>query len=69
METVSGMTVNERLAHFGLFPQFDAAVAARDPEALVAVLVRARLSPQQASQSAAAILGLNSAPSGQHHGA
>jgi len=69
MDPVSGMTVNERLAHFGLFSQFDAAVAAEDLEALVAVLVRARLDPKQASQSAAAILGLNGQSSGQHRGA
>lgn len=69
MDLVAGMTVNERLAHFRLFQQFDAAVAARDFEALVAVLIRARLDPQRASQSAAAILGLNGLSSGQHHGA
>lgn len=46
------MTVNERLSHFGLIPEFDAAVASRDTEAIVAVLVRAGLTPEQAQETA-----------------
>ncbi|GHA77509.1 hypothetical protein [Cognatilysobacter bugurensis] len=69
MHSVAGMTVNERLAHFNLLREFDAAVASQDFDALVVVLEQARLAPQHASQSAAAILGLSGPASGQHHGA
>ena len=41
---LSGMTVNERLSHLGLFPAWDAAVAARDVTAAKTMLQRCALS-------------------------
>lgn len=38
-QSIEGMTVNERLHHFNLFPAFDAAVQARDRKRIVAVLM------------------------------
>lgn len=54
--SVAGMTVNERLSHFGLFEPFDAAARARDVSALVQVLLRAQLSEEQALQTASAVV-------------
>ena len=54
--TIAGMTVNERLYHFGLRSEFDAAVASRDVAAVVSVLLKAQLTNQQAHKSAIAIL-------------
>lgn len=51
-----GMTVNERLGHLGLFPEFEAAMAARDKAEVVAVLLRAQLTPEQAESIAATTL-------------
>ena len=56
IDQVAGMTVNERLAHFDLFRAFDSAVAARDLSAVVSVLRQAKLTDQQAHQTAAAVL-------------
>ena len=50
------MTVNERLANFGLLGEFDAAAKARDQAAMVDVLVRARLTREQAEATAAAVI-------------
>ena len=50
------MTVNERLYHFGLFSDFDAAVRARDKPAVIAVLLRAQFTPQQADNTATKVL-------------
>jgi hypothetical protein len=55
-QKIPGMTVNERLAHFGLFEAFDAAVASRQLDSIVSVLRQARLSERQALESAQAIL-------------
>jgi hypothetical protein len=55
-QSVEGMTVNERLAHFGLFEPFDTAARSRDLTALVQVLLRARFSQEQAKQTAVALL-------------
>ena len=55
-QSVEGMTVNERLAHFGLFEHFDAAAKARDLAALVDVLLQAQLSEEQAKQTAGALV-------------
>jgi hypothetical protein len=53
---VGGMTVNERLAHFGLFAAFEAAMKARDKAAVVAVLLQAELTPEQADYTATTVL-------------
>jgi len=53
---IVGMTVNERLAHFSLFDDFDSAVESRDLSAVIAVLQRAKLSDEQARETTAAIL-------------
>lgn len=55
-ESVDGMTVNERLFHFGLFDKFDSAVRARDSERLVQVLLLAKLSEEAAMQTATTVL-------------
>ncbi|WP_159680525.1 hypothetical protein [Luteimonas sp. 9C] len=55
IDQIGGMTVNERLAHFGLFVAFDSAVASRDLSAVVRVLQQAKLTDQQAQQTAAAV--------------
>ena len=52
----AAMTVNERLVHFGLFAEFEAAVRARDKPAVVAVLLKAQLTPEQAESTACALL-------------
>ena len=53
---IAGMTVNERLVHFGLFQEFDAAVRARDKSAVIAVLLKAKFTPQQAKYTATTVL-------------
>ena len=53
---IGGMTVNERLVHFGLLDEFEAAVRSRDAAAVQAVLVRARFTPKQALDTASAVL-------------
>ena len=53
---LDGMTVNERLLHCGLFPAFDAAMAARDRAAVIEVLRRANLTEEQAEITATATL-------------
>ena len=53
---LEAMTINERLFALGLASEFDAAVVARDVEAACQILVRAKLSPAQASESVTAIL-------------
>lgn len=55
-DQIAGMTVNERLAHFALFNDFDSAVKSRNISAVIAVLQRANLSDEQAQEAAAAIL-------------
>ena len=52
----TAMTVNERLSHFGLFDAFDSAVAARELQAVIDVLVRAKLTPAEALDTATAVL-------------
>ena len=53
---IAGMTVNERLAHFGLFDAFDSAVKSRNPGAVINVLLRANLSVEQANETAVSVL-------------
>lgn len=54
--SLAGMTVNERLFTLGLLPRFDAAARARDREALIAVLLRAHLTREQAGATADTLL-------------
>lgn len=53
---VAGMTVNERLSHFGLFDAFDAAIHERDIAAIASVLRQAELTQTQALETAKAVL-------------
>jgi hypothetical protein len=52
---LDGMTVNERLFEFGLIDAFDAAVNSRNREQAISVLIRAKLSREQASQTVNAV--------------
>lgn len=54
-QSISGMTVNERLFYFGLIDRFDVAALARDVSAMVAILRQAQLSETQAIQTAQAV--------------
>lgn len=54
-QSINCMTVNERLFHFGLFEQFDAAARAKDVPALLQVLQQAKFSEEQALQTAKAV--------------
>ena len=56
IDQIAGMTVNERLSHFGLFEAFDSAVASRKLSAVVGVLLQAKLTDKQARETASAIL-------------
>ena len=53
---IRGMTVNERLHHFGLMPAFDEAVRSRKLEAVVAILRQAQFSQAQAEYTATTVL-------------
>ncbi len=53
---IAGMTVNERLAHFGLFEAFDAAISSRDFFAVASVLQQAKFTDEQAFETATAVL-------------
>jgi hypothetical protein len=55
-QAIKGMTVNERLAHFELFPAFDAAVRARDKPGMLDVLMKAGFSREQAEYTAPTVL-------------
>jgi hypothetical protein len=54
--SVVGMTVNERLLHFGLTTTFDEAVRSRKLEAVIEVLRQAQFSQSQAEYTARTIL-------------
>lgn len=54
-QLIEGMTVNERLFHFGLVDRFDSAARARDVLAMVQVLRQAQFSEVRASETAQAI--------------
>lgn len=47
-QRIEAMTVNERLDHFGLMDQFDAAIRARNEGLATAILQQAMLSNDQA---------------------
>jgi len=53
---INGMTVNERLHHFGLMSAFDEAVRSRKVEAVIAILRKADFSQSQAEYTATALL-------------
>lgn len=53
---VGAMTVNERLAYFSLFDAFDTAVASGISSEVTKVLLDAKLTVEQAHQTASAIL-------------
>ena len=52
----AAMTVNEALVRLGLFERFEVAARARDKQGIVAVLVEAGFSAQQAELTASALL-------------
>jgi len=52
----NGMTVNERLFELGLISEFDQAAKARDQIVLIAILIKAGLSVEQAQQTVGALL-------------
>ena len=54
-KSIEGMTVNERLFHFGLHEKFDAAARSGNVSAMMKVLFRAHFSEAQASQTAQAV--------------
>ena len=51
-QDIEGMTVNERLFHFGLVGRFDDAARARDVPAMMHILLQAQLSEEQAQFTA-----------------
>ena len=51
-QDIEGMTVNDRLFHFGLIDLYDAAAKARDVPALVRILLQAEFSEEQAQFTA-----------------
>ncbi len=53
---IEGMTVNERLFHFGLLDTFDNAVRSRELGHVVAVLLQAKFNESQAKFTAETIL-------------
>jgi hypothetical protein len=53
---LEGMTVNERLCTLGLMEKFDSAIGERDRETSESVLVEAKYTVAQASETVAAIL-------------
>ncbi|HLX27246.1 MAG TPA: hypothetical protein VKV24_02015 [Casimicrobiaceae bacterium] len=55
-QEINGMTVNERLARFNSFPEFDAAIRSNDRQAVVDVLIKARFTVEQAEYTAATVL-------------
>jgi hypothetical protein len=55
-EEISGMTINERLYHFGLFEQFDHAVMSRDHATIVGILRIAKFDENQALETANKVL-------------
>jgi hypothetical protein len=56
LDYIAGMTVNELLAHFGLFQAFDTAVESRKRSAVVEILRQAKLTEAAAQETASAVL-------------
>ncbi|MDR2013682.1 MAG: FAD binding domain-containing protein [Rhodanobacter sp.] len=55
-DQAAGMTVNERLSHFGLLDAFDSAVSSRNLTAVIAVLRQTKFTDMQAHETATTIL-------------
>lgn len=53
---LEGMTVNERLYMLGLMEKFDSAIRSRNKKASESVLIEAKYSEAQASETVAVIL-------------
>ena len=53
---IEGMTVNERLHHFGLFDAFDSAIRSGELSAIQQVLTKAKFSEKQARETEEAVL-------------
>lgn len=47
-QPIEGMTVNERLWHFGLTDEYDSAIRSKNKELAIAVLQRAKFTREQA---------------------
>jgi|OpeIllAssembly_1097287.scaffolds.fasta_scaffold2695114_2 hypothetical protein len=56
IDNIGGMTVNERLFHFGLFQEFESAVKTRQISEIVNVLQLAKFTEAQAHETASAII-------------
>lgn len=56
LDDIAGMTVNERLYHFGLIEAFDTAVKSRQLSSIVGVLRQAKLTEAQALETASSVL-------------
>ena len=56
MENYEGMTVNERLYHFGLMDEFDKCILERDQNAAIRVLVKVKFNIIQAKETVGSIL-------------
>ena len=56
LDDIAGMTVNERLYHFGLIEAFDTAVESRKLSSIVGVLRQAKLTEAQALETASSVL-------------
>ncbi len=54
-QSLEGMTVNERLYHFGLMDKFDAAARCGDVSAMKQVLLQARFAEVHASETSRAV--------------
>ncbi|MGB3499187.1 MAG: hypothetical protein WBA49_13360 [Rhodanobacter lindaniclasticus] len=55
-QPIAGMTVNERLYHFGLIGEFDAAIRACNAELAISILIRAKFTREQATPTVGATL-------------
>ena len=56
MTDFGGMTVNERLVVSGLLDAFDGAARARDTAKMIEILMRVGMTPQQAEETARAVV-------------
>jgi hypothetical protein len=56
VESIEGMTVNERLWHFELFEKFDLAARNRDELKLIEILKEAKFSELQATETTMVLL-------------
>jgi hypothetical protein len=56
MSELAGMTINERLFHFGIMDEFDAAILSRDQDVAIGLLQRVGLSREEAMATVATIV-------------